>query len=295
MHNSTQTDSPLRMCSETQTTASPFSSSPPLAVIATLELRMKAIEIENDKLKSEVQSLKTINDQLTTRIFSLEDDNKSFELMINELKKGSSQSTCDSYPPPTCDDADVDGGQWVVIGSSRIWTRNVNELKETRVEPKRNLKNRKRRDRKRNKPSSVASECSRPTEPVVRPTPNPTPPSVTEDEPDEFVLPDTESQRRGWVFVSRCPKTTTESDIVDHVKSRFKITAKCVPLVRKGGNLERTDYISFKVRFPISMMSSALDKRNWPHGCLIREFKDNNKGENRNFLWEKPQQNGNGR
>lgn len=52
-------------------------------------------------------------------------------------------------------------------------------------------------------------------------------------------------------------------------------SAKAIPLIKQGTDVNSLNFISFKVGVDPKYRSAALDPSSWPKGILFREFEDN--------------------
>lgn len=79
-----------------------------------------------------------------------------------------------------------------------------------------------------------------------------------------------------WIYLSRL-HTSVKPDIVEKLTkdSLHCESAKAVPLVKQGTDINSLNFISFKVGVDPKYRLSALDPSSWPKGILFREFEDN--------------------
>lgn len=239
-----------------------------------LKNKVEVLETECDALRNEILRIKTTVDNApsTTEapskpaaFYDLEGNvvklinskPKKKNKKVKNLATADSTQNNDPYPPP--DYVEPDGSVWMTVGSSRYWNRNGDNLRK--------IPDRQRKQANKKNSRNVSNDQR----------------VVSEDNIAN------DSNPRIWLFVSKCPVTTTVDDIVGHVKSRFNVSAKVVPLISKDADISKKSYISFKVRMPVTKLNAALKKDNWPEGCTVREFKDkrNNPPQN-DFLWERP-------
>lgn len=78
-----------------------------------------------------------------------------------------------------------------------------------------------------------------------------------------------------WIYLSRL-HPTVKSDVVEKLtRDGLKCeSAKAIPLVKQGTDVNSLNFISFKVGVDPKYRIAAMDPSSWPKGILFREFED---------------------
>lgn len=80
-----------------------------------------------------------------------------------------------------------------------------------------------------------------------------------------------------WLYLSRIHPSVKPDAIEKLVKDCLQCeeTVKAVPLVKRGLDCSRLNFISYKVGIDPKLRDVALSADTWPKGILFREFEDN--------------------
>ena len=98
-----------------------------------------------------------------------------------------------------------------------------------------------------------------PTLPVLSCSPSPPPASAT--------------AAFKWIYAAGFSNTTVASTVKEMLSAALKVDdITCFPLIRRGVDPASLRSISFKLRVPASVASSALRSNVWPTGIYTREF-----------------------
>lgn len=79
-----------------------------------------------------------------------------------------------------------------------------------------------------------------------------------------------------WVYLSRIHPSVKPDAVEQLVKDCLHCEGiiKAIPLVKRGIDTNRLNFISFKVGIDPSLREAALNADTWPKGILFREFED---------------------
>lgn len=79
-----------------------------------------------------------------------------------------------------------------------------------------------------------------------------------------------------WIYLSRLhPSVKSESVEKLTMDCLNCDSAKAIPLIKKGTDVNSLNFISFKVGVDPKYRAIAVDPSSWPKGILFREFEDN--------------------
>lgn len=94
---------------------------------------------------------------------------------------------------------------------------------------------------------------------------------------DSTVLTVPEPVEMFWLYLSRIHPSVKPDVIAKLVKTSVQSedSVKVVPLVKRGFDTSRMNFISYKVGMDPKLREVALNSDSWPRGILFREFVDN--------------------
>lgn len=100
-----------------------------------------------------------------------------------------------------------------------------------------------------------------------------------------FIAP--QKPHKFWLYLSRAARTVTVEQVTKLAMKRLGTTdVEVYSLVAKGKDINRMNFISFKIGMDMKLKEKALSLSTWPAGLLVREFeKRSNAVEN---VWEPP-------
>ena len=95
----------------------------------------------------------------------------------------------------------------------------------------------------------------------------------------EEIITVPEPTERFWLYLSRIHPSVKPESVEKLVKDcvQCQDAIKVVPLIKKGSDINRLSFVSYKVGMDPNFREIALRSDTWPKGILFREFEDNSK------------------
>lgn len=79
-----------------------------------------------------------------------------------------------------------------------------------------------------------------------------------------------------WIYLSRLHPSVKSDAVETLTRDCLNCeSAKAIPLVKQGTDVNSLNFISFKVGVDPKYRTKAIDPSSWPKGILFREFEDN--------------------
>lgn len=89
-----------------------------------------------------------------------------------------------------------------------------------------------------------------------------------------------------WIYLSRLHPSVKPDAVEKLTKESLQCnSAKAIPLIKQGTDVNSLNFISFKVGIDPEYRTAALDPSSWPSGILFREFENTNE---RNYWMPEP-------
>lgn len=83
-----------------------------------------------------------------------------------------------------------------------------------------------------------------------------------------------------WIYLSRLHPSVKPDAVEKLTRDSLQCdTAKAIPLIKQGTDVNSLNFISFKVGIDPIFREAALDPSSWPKGILFREFEDTRVGK----------------
>lgn len=99
---------------------------------------------------------------------------------------------------------------------------------------------------------------------------------ATDDNEFSEILTVPEPMEMFWLYLSRIHPSVKPESIEKLVRDCVQNDGpiKVIPLVKKGADISRMSFISYKVGMDPKLREVALSSNTWPRGILFREFED---------------------